>query len=154
MGRAAAESVGWRWRLPKPQPALFGVDVVVVDQRRTHLVEPGDCAAAQRVRAAGRHLHLESAIVESEGGDEFAIVVGVGAIEQQDHRFVDGEPYFVDFCERESLPHPERSAADSHDAPVFRAGGDAEEDLVGRVGHGGQSRTKTPVRACADTVRP
>ena len=67
---------------------------------------------------------------------------------------VDGESLFVDVGERETLPHPERGAADPHDAPVFRAGGDAEEYLVGRVGHGWQSRTKTPVGACADTVRP
>ena len=94
------------------------------------------------------------AVVEPEGRDELGIAVRVGAIEQQDHRFVDGESQFVDFGERESLPHPERGATDPHDAPVFRAGGDAEEDLVGRVGHGWQSRTKTPVGACADTVRP
>ena len=45
------------------------------------------------------HLHLEAAVVETEGRDQLGVVVVVGAVEQQDHRLVDREAEFVDLRE-------------------------------------------------------
>ncbi|NDH76344.1 MAG: hypothetical protein EBY52_06360, partial [Actinobacteria bacterium] len=45
------------------------VEVVGVDQRRTHLVESGERVAAQRLGSVGCDLDLEVAVVEPEGRD-------------------------------------------------------------------------------------